>query len=774
MQTLTFIDPTTGANNTCTDPCPLSTDSSIPYQDFLFTSDVELTGFQLTLSEWTGAGPGLHLLQLLSSGAFASAVASQNGISCFAPNPSNITLVGEWIEKQVTTDIAGTIQDVLTASVDVGTSPQNGPSITWMPYVSASGNYNVNMLIPGCTEFQDCGARTSVQVTVFPGGGLDPKVTIVSQQVSEDSSQNIYSGPVFPSSPNFVATVTMSLADNPAGNGENGKYELIADRIELQLLSVTGNFSSNSTSVVSNSTNTRTGFGFFEWPLSETSTVNAATTLPNTTETTLDNVAFQLFNAIGSNAASSNDVITAVAHHSSGAIFLGGNFSLSTGSNIVAFKNGGLTNLSANGLNGPVTSLVIDGNTLYVGGSFTDTASSSTGGKARGVVSYDVNGDSWIPLEAGVDGTVAGLNIANNQIEVVGSFSTLLSSASGAGSSANGLGVWNISDSTWSNSGGYLVGSMSFVGNSTSPGKNQEQATILAGNVISSLKFGATGFVLLQNGNNGVPTVSTLGVQLQDSGNTTSTTSTKKRRAARNSIWPSNLGLRGLFKRQSTTPGPLPSDPIALAPAVLAGAFWTNTSDSQDTVILGGNFSLSDGSSDSSGVLLYNLNTGSFNSLEGNPINGTVRSLLVAGDTLYIGGDFTISGNSGTGFAIYDLSRQTLDMSGLSALQASSGSKVVVRSLTASASNSNTIIVAGSFATAGGVTCAGICQLDATNNQWKALGSGINGEVANVAYGGVCLSFTFVGSGLSIDVVKDQSGSSLCLRIYCFIRWHLR
>ena len=157
----------------------------------MFGQDVQLTGFELTLSEWTGASPGLHILQLLSSGAFVSAVAAQNNISCFAPNPSNVTLVGEWTEKEVTTDIAGTIQDVLTASVDVGTSASNGPSITWMPYVSASGNYDINLLIPGCTEFQDCDSRTSVKVTVFPGGNLDPQVTIVSQQVQQDTSQLI-------------------------------------------------------------------------------------------------------------------------------------------------------------------------------------------------------------------------------------------------------------------------------------------------------------------------------------------------------------------------------------------------------------------------------------------------------------------------------------------------------------------------------------------------------------------------------------------------------
>lgn len=749
VQTLSFLDPTSGTNKTCSDSCPLLTDPSIPYQDFLFTQDVQLTGFQLTLSEWTGASPGLHLLQLLSSGAFASAVDGQNNISCFAPNPSNVTLVGQWTERQVTTDIAGTTQDVLTASVNVGTSPSDAPSITWMPYVSASGNYNVNLLIPGCTNFQDCDARTSVKVTFFPGGGLDPKVTIVSQQVQQDASQQIYSGPVFPTTANFVATVTMGLADQPVGQGQNGKYELVADRIELQLLSANINSTSNGSSVTtSNSTNARQGFGFFEWPFSETSSVNAETVLPNTTETGLDEVGFQLFNLIGNNAASTtSDVIVAVAHHSSGAIFIGGNFTFTSGSNIVAFKNGALTGLSGGGLNGPVTSLVVDGDSLFVGGAFTDTKTPSTGGKARGVVVYNVNGDSWSPLQAGLNGAVTSLNLADGQLEVTGNFSSILPvSGNGTGISAGGLAVWNPSNNTWSNPGGFLVGSMSFISNSTTPGKGQQQSQILAGNVQSSRQFGATGFVMLQNGNDGAPSVSTLSIQLEDNGVAAETApSTKRRRSANSSSWLSSLSLKSLISRASVTLPPLPTDPPAIAPSVLAGVFWTNTSDSRDNVILGGNFSFAENTSESSAVIIYDLKTGEINALSGNPINGTVRTLLVAGNELYIGGEFTVSGSNVVGIAIYDLTKQALDMSGLQPLQASSGSTVVVRSLTASASKSNTIIVAGSFATAGGAACAGICELDTTTKSWSSLGSGINGEVASVAYGGV-----------SVDAIRNM------------------
>lgn len=66
---LAFVDPVTGANETCTNPCPLATNASVPFQDFLFAGGLRsLSGFQLTLLEWTGDGPGLHILEVLSAG----------------------------------------------------------------------------------------------------------------------------------------------------------------------------------------------------------------------------------------------------------------------------------------------------------------------------------------------------------------------------------------------------------------------------------------------------------------------------------------------------------------------------------------------------------------------------------------------------------------------------------------------------------------------------------------------------------------------------------
>ena len=117
------------------------------------------------------------------------------------------------------------------SEVPVGTSQAVIPTFTWMPYVSASGQYDINLMVPGCQDFQDCHFRTSVDVTVFPGGNQKPWVTTVSQRNQQDSVINISSGIVVPSSPSFVATITMALAKNPEGSGSGGNYRLVADQV---------------------------------------------------------------------------------------------------------------------------------------------------------------------------------------------------------------------------------------------------------------------------------------------------------------------------------------------------------------------------------------------------------------------------------------------------------------------------------------------------------------------------------------------------------------
>lgn len=746
--TFNYVDPVTLRNQTCSSTCPLGTDPSVLYQDFLFNgASRSLTGLMITLSGWKGAGSGLHILQLLSSGAFASAVPSQNQPSCFSPASSSATQSGNWATIQAMTAIPATTQPILVSTVNVGSPSSSSPSITWLPYVSASGEYDINLLIPGCTNLQDCPQRTSVKVTVLPGGGLPPVITTVRQDFPTDMTTGIYRGPIFPTGTNSQISIMMQLADQPVGSGQDGKFDIIADRVQLVLTSVnTTGVAGSGNSGSLNGGGMQRGFGFFEWNLSSQGNVDATGVIPNSSETSSDALGLQLFSALGNNTSNIPSVVNAVATHSSGTIFIGGNFTLSSGpANIVAFKGNSLTGLADGGLNGPVNALSIIGDSLYVGGAFLDTPSETGSGAFRGVVRYDIQNDKWNALLAGVNGAVTDINIAQDKVNVVGNFTQLpISPNSASGAPAIGFATWDIGNGTWVNTGGFLTGNMTFVANGTG-----SVVEFLAGSVTSSREFGASGFAMISNGNqaNGAPTITPLNVQLDST--SVSTAATSQRRSFRRSSWLSSLNFPRLFSRQtSTQPSPLPVSPPLPAPAVVAGVFWQNTSSSTPTVILGGNFSFTSGSSMTQNVAFYDASKVDVRGVRGSQVNGTVRALQVSNNTLVVGGQFTLSGTQGNSFALYDLTEQQWDTS-FQALQGKLyirlywwphrfivliGSEVVVRSITVPPSKPNTVVVAGTFSTAGSLPCQGICQFDMSLKQWNQLGQGIQGEVACVVY----------------------------------------
>ncbi|EPT03289.1 hypothetical protein FOMPIDRAFT_1014896 [Fomitopsis schrenkii] len=300
-------------------------------------------------------------MQLLSSGAYASAVSSNNTQSCFAPGPSTVTFTGNWNEKQATTNVQGTLRTVLVSDVAVGTSASSGPSVTWMPYVSALGTYDVYMVVPGCSNFQDCPLHTSVAVTVFLGGGLQLSVTTIPQTNANDQSTLIYSGPVVPSSPNFQMTIESTALRRVVGstgmvlvqNGADGQPELSPLGIQLA-----GNVSATG------STSSLSRVDVFKHMFNERAASDAAT-LPPLPPAPASPAPAVFAGAFWVNSSAKNEMIV-----------IGGNFTYTSGgstcANIAIYDNSSdtLTPLRGNQVNGTVRTLLVQGEKLFIGGEF--------------------------------------------------------------------------------------------------------------------------------------------------------------------------------------------------------------------------------------------------------------------------------------------------------------------------------------------------------------------------------------------------------------------
>ena len=68
IMNFTFIDPITKKETPCDARCPLSSDPSIPYQDFRFVNTVGMSAFRIDISEWYGQGGGFDGIELFQNG----------------------------------------------------------------------------------------------------------------------------------------------------------------------------------------------------------------------------------------------------------------------------------------------------------------------------------------------------------------------------------------------------------------------------------------------------------------------------------------------------------------------------------------------------------------------------------------------------------------------------------------------------------------------------------------------------------------------------------
>lgn len=75
IMNMTYNDPATGKKTPCDADgarCPLSDNTSLPYQDFEFYNRVGMSAFQIDISDWYGDGAGLNGIELFQDGKLHS------------------------------------------------------------------------------------------------------------------------------------------------------------------------------------------------------------------------------------------------------------------------------------------------------------------------------------------------------------------------------------------------------------------------------------------------------------------------------------------------------------------------------------------------------------------------------------------------------------------------------------------------------------------------------------------------------------------------------
>ncbi|GAA5854870.1 hypothetical protein JCM9279_005545 [Rhodotorula babjevae] len=768
---LTFAsDPSdpSSALATCSDNCVLAHNSTVPYQDFLFPEGTSLTGIQLNIFGWYGAGGGLHLLQLLSDGAYAYAAASNNNAPCAsglgATAESTVETSGNWTTASVVTETAGTLQDVLIAEVAGGSAAASAPSLTWQPYVAEAGQYAVYFVTPGCTAQGTCARRTSVLVTATPSGAgaAAANETVVDQTNARDVSTLVYNGTLAAGADSL--SVTMTLAEGGAASAGT-TYELVANYVNLVAASTNG---SGSPVVLER------GHGVFEYPLVDSGVFGDA--VP-TTQAQGVNASATLTNATGFDALSfrlgEGAQVHAVVSAGTGAdaiTFVGGDFSYSSvdgaeqSRNVVGYRLDDIVTAPNGGLDGVVRSLVELDGVLYAAGAFTATADGEV--KAlNGVARWNyTDGAAWQSLGTtvpSVGGTVAQLAVVNPSSADSSKNGSTGGAVVAVGAGGSGLAFFEPATSSWNSTmAGLFLGNLTAVGPASSRTATNA-TTYLAGNVVAAIQHATPGGAILSEGKGGAPRMSSFSFGFNSSSSSSSTASSSSsstssadrvKRAQTSTASPTDdaalLQQRRSFSRvllearapQASSPVnltlPSPIQAVAAAPGsaraadqVLAGAFWKNGSST--LMLLGGAFSTSTGVEN---LGAYDTKAGSLEALGGLEVDGAVTALKVVDDTLWIGGNFT-SASGRQGFATYDLAQQKVDDS-QPPLSGYAGTNATVNVITQRPGYDEQILVAGAFSSAGSLYCPSVCLWNSDKLQWQALATGLQGVVGAVDFAG--------------------------------------
>lgn len=667
---MTYVDPESGQNASCTNQCPLSNDPEVPFQDFYFVNSVGMNSFRIDISEFYGNGGGLNGIQLFSDDIFAYAINEFNEPGCDAiglDTPSSATATGPWTEspslesnsRYLTAQLSGNISDA-------------SASVTFFPNIAESGNYTVEMYTPGCLQDDTCVSRGQVNITgemtSAPEGSF---TTSLFQTNNFDKYDQIYFGFVEGSSASgFRPRITLTPLDGQSL--EN--MTIVAQRVGFTLLNSTGGLN-----------------GLFDFD-------------PELESVDRNDFSNSAVNTLGA-GFSFNSAVHALTTID-GMVVIGGNFTSSEARNVVGIDtvDQSIRPLDG-GLNGEVRSMHAEEPLLYVGGSFDNTLDGNATG-LENIAVYNPNDDTWSPLGAGVNGKVLHvvpmpLNLTDDGVEVAISLTGIFDQINEFGNnpavSVSGFAVWVPSQRNWLQNLGVPVPAYSGILTASVLELPEDVDSLFAGS-ISSASLSANGAV-------------TLGEELGQF---------PVRIEAPSTGSPSSLARRDILSRGGDVNG------------VVSGAFYVE--DDRNVTVLAGHFTAQTNNGTEVHNLVFidgNDNDAVSGLGAGIPENATFVALAIHNGRLFAGGEVSaqVNGNPVSGLVTYDMTNGTLDtqVPGLNGGNATV-SAIQVRP------DSGEIYVAGTFESAGSLDCPGLCYYNTELAQWNRPGIALEGTVSTLLW----------------------------------------
>ena len=666
---LRYTDPVTKQEAECDQTCPLSNDPSVKFQDFYFVNGIVMNSFRIDISDWYGKGGGLDGVEIFQTAILSYAVSALNEPTCSVPTGgSTSTSTGPW----VLTPSDNSVAQYLTARLEGPGINAGSAKVTFQPDVKQSGNYTVIVYTPGCKQDNNCERRGIANVTGLLSASGPPIATQIYQSNVYDKYDQIFTGFIDAVSGGFRPSVTIQPLDN-----QNSSIDLVALRVGFQLL--------DPTSIGLN--------GLYEYdPFNTTAQTNFK-------ESKIDSIGVNL--DVGAKVFTLQTVGQVV--------YGGGDFKGQSSSNfmVIDANNNSMT-IPGNGLNGPVYTQTNVGNTVYIGGLFNATHSTTDIKGISNVATFDAGRMTWGSLGNGVDGSVSKVipltikvdsDTPETCVTVNGLFKTVLAVDGHAAFAANGFAIWVPSKNSWLNNLGLQTKSIG--------GQIQATTNLTVEGVVNPLMSGtivdqglAIPYAASLTSLSGNATVSGCGLKIQSS---------SRSRIQKRDVVSNSSGISGVY----------------------AGLF--DTMNGRNLSVYGGQFTAhaSDGTNITNLAIIDDKGTVT-GLAPGIDSNSTFTALTVSGDILYAGGSITgnIQNTPINGFVAWNLATSKYNSTLPPAL---GGDNVMVSAIAARPSSSD-IYVAGHFQSAGGLGCPGVCVF--SNGMWTRPGTGFAGNISKILWQG--------------------------------------
>ncbi|KAF2806793.1 uncharacterized protein BDZ99DRAFT_523365 [Mytilinidion resinicola] len=671
IMNFTYIN-SAGETAYCDSRCPLPQNNNT-FQDFHFVNTVGMNSFRIDISAWYGQGAGLSGIELFENDIYSFAVNDFNEPLCdgVSTTGASSSSTGPWSVSPSGQSNA----QYLTANLQGSNITADSAEVVFKPDIKQSGNYTVTIFTPGCTIDNTCGTRGKVNVTGTMAAsartGVQPFQSVELFQTNMfDKYDQIYYGYVDANDDAFRPTITLT----PVA-GQTGPLTVVAQRVRFEL----------------NSPTTGGLNGLFEYDTNK--------------QVVSSDFSTSAIDVAGAGLSPSQAPVTSILVDGD-TLYVGGNFTGDGFSNIFSVSGGNATSLPGKGLDSEVMTMYQNGSTLYVGGNFTNTEDGKSTG-LKGVAAYSTTNKAWSPLGAGVNGVVMYMvpvplnfteeNTTEECLYISGTFDSVFGSGKDKTFSTDNSAIWVPSRQNWLHNLNLTTISVSGVlmAQSEIPGS----APIFSGSV-SSQAFGASGAVQLTSGK-------TLGLEQYPISVQPQTSSVSLRKRAING--------------QETISG------------VVTGLIYTENN--LNITLLAGHFAAtgSDGANITN-LLFVNGSNSDIVTGMGDGINSDSVFLSVAayGTTLFAGG--VISGKVNTnnvgGLVLYDLSTASYASIQPAGLQGSDGAVTAI----APQPDSKDVYVGGNFLSAGALSCPSVCIWNTERSQWVSPGNGLSGNVSSMTW----------------------------------------